>query len=364
MQWKLVENRLKKLEEIVIEEAQERIELKVDQLKRNMDEPMVQVVQGALEGVLQQDKEEEMEIARRKKNVIVHGVSEPQATDADQRVEEDLTVLAAMFHEVGVDELKVESVARLGKRNEDAEHPRPMKVVLDCEEGKVKLLRNAKKLEDKTGRRLDEGVYPSGSNTKAKGGKKTTCSGVETTQSQWGKRFDHLQRNSGTKESAPISRDNLKCFYINARSIINKIDQFEAWVYELNPDIVGVTESWTGSHILDSELAINGYDLFRQDRLVDRAGGGVLLYVRSILCPVQCELLSKFPEQVWCYIPDSKGHRFYIGVCYRSPTVNIYGNGNHELLRDVINELGLSKRHFVMMGDYKLQISRMATHVG
>ena len=64
VQWKLVENRLKKLEErpTVIEETQERIELKVDQLKRNMDEPMVQVVQGALEGVLQQDKEEEMEI--------------------------------------------------------------------------------------------------------------------------------------------------------------------------------------------------------------------------------------------------------------------------------------------------------------
>ena len=61
-----------------MEEAQERIEFKVDQLKKNMDEPMVQVVQGALEGVLQQDKEEETEIERRKKNVIVHGVSESQ----------------------------------------------------------------------------------------------------------------------------------------------------------------------------------------------------------------------------------------------------------------------------------------------
>ena len=39
---------------------------------------MVQVVQGALEGVLQLDKEEETEIERRKKNVIVHGVSESQ----------------------------------------------------------------------------------------------------------------------------------------------------------------------------------------------------------------------------------------------------------------------------------------------
>jgi len=32
-----------------------------------MDEPMAQVVQGAMEGVLQQDKEEEVEIDRRKK---------------------------------------------------------------------------------------------------------------------------------------------------------------------------------------------------------------------------------------------------------------------------------------------------------
>jgi len=93
-QWQLVESRLKKLEErpAVIEEAQERIEFKVDQLKQNMNEPMVQVVQGAVEGVLQQDKEEEMEIERRKQNVIVHGVSESQVDSPDQRVEDDLAV--------------------------------------------------------------------------------------------------------------------------------------------------------------------------------------------------------------------------------------------------------------------------------
>ena len=150
-QWQLVESRLKKLEErpAVIEEAQERIEFKVDQLKRNMDEPMVQVVQGAVEGVLHQDKEEEMEIERRKRNVIVHGVSESQVESPDQRVEEDLTLLAAMFQEVGTTEVQVESVVRLGKRNDNSSHPRPMKVVLNSVEGKVKLLRNAKNLRTK-----------------------------------------------------------------------------------------------------------------------------------------------------------------------------------------------------------------------
>ena len=150
-QWQLVESRLRKLEErpTVIEETQERIEFKVDQLKRNIDEPMVQVVQGAVEGALQLDKEEETEIELRKCNVIIHGVSESHGDNSDQRVEDDLAVLAAMFQEVGVGEVLVDSVIRLGKRNTDSAHPRPMKVVLNSVDGKVKLLRNAKNLRAK-----------------------------------------------------------------------------------------------------------------------------------------------------------------------------------------------------------------------
>ena len=97
---------------------------------------------------------------------------------------------------------------------------------------------------------------------------------------------------------------------------------------------------------------MNGYDLFRQDRAVDREGGGVLLYVRNTLNAVQYTLMSRFPEQVWCYFSDSKGSHFYVGVCYRTPTVNIYGSGNHDLLQDTINELGSTKKHFVLMGDF------------
>ena len=76
-----------------------------------------------------------------------------------------------------------------------------------------------------------------------------------------------------------------------------------------------------------------------------------MLYVRSSLCAVSCSLSSKFSEQVWCYILDSSAQRFYIGVCYRSPTLNIYGTGNHDLLQDVVKELGATSKHFVLMGD-------------
>ena len=162
---------------------------------------------------------------------------------------------------MGVGEVLVDSVIRLGKGNTDSAHPRPMKVVLNSVDGKVKLLRNAKKLESKRGWRLVEDLHSPRSNTKTKRGKEASCSGAQTAQSERGKRLDNLQWKGDTEKRSPISRDKLTCFYVNARSIMNKFEQFETYVYDLNPDIIGVTESWTSSRILDSELIIDGYDL-------------------------------------------------------------------------------------------------------
>ena len=145
-----IECRLKKLEErpVVIEEFQ-RLEQKVDQLRCNMDEPVVPVVQ-AVQEALHEDKAEETEIDRRKTNVIVHGVSESDAQDTDRRIDDDITVLAAMFQEVKVENAKVESVVRLGKKAADpTQNPRPMKVVLDSVESKITLLKKAKNLREK-----------------------------------------------------------------------------------------------------------------------------------------------------------------------------------------------------------------------
>jgi len=42
----------------------------------------------------------------------------------------------------------------------------------------------------------------------------------------------------------------------------------------------------------------------------------------------------------------------FVGVCYRTPSYDIYGSTNHDLLHDVISELGSSKKHFMLMGDF------------
>jgi len=40
----------------------------------------------------------------------------------------------------------------------------------------------------------------------------------------------------------------------------------------------------------------------------------------------------------------------YIGVCYRTPTDGVYGQGTHEKLRELIVEI--CDKNFVLLGDF------------
>ena len=46
-----------------------------------------------------------------------------------------------------------------------------------------------------------------------------------------------------------------------------------------NPDMLCIVETWLCADVLDSEIALPGYQVYRKDR--NRHGGGVLIYVRD-----------------------------------------------------------------------------------
>ena len=48
-------------------------------------------------------------------------------------------------------------------------------------------------------------------------------------------------------------------------------------------DTVAITESWANSSVMDAELALDGFRMFRKDRErdVEQKGGGVLLYIKN-----------------------------------------------------------------------------------
>ena len=140
--------------------------------------------------------------------------------------------------------------------------------------------------------------------------------------------------------------------YLNARSLMNKLDEFFATVYDLGPDVVGVTESWANADIDDKELGMEGYTMFRQDRPVDRRGGGVILYVKCELNAREYQPKTRFPEHKWCRIRDESHKEVYIGICYRTASNDVFTEDSHLQLRELITEISSTGTRTILMGDF------------
>ena len=109
--------------------------------------------------------------------------------------------------------------------------------------------------------------------------------GEDEEESQAGKLQNHCDRTTddeaeGSEGATQKVYLSLECICVNARSIVNKMDYLRAEVKVFDPDIIGITESWTDDKISDVDIQIEGFEMFRQDRLVSK-GVGVLLYIRD-----------------------------------------------------------------------------------
>ena len=93
-------------------------------------------------------------------------------------------------------------------------------------------------------------------------------------------------------------------------------------VEEIDPHIIGITESWANTDITDAELGLTGYVMFRRDR-IGRRGGGVILYVKDSIQAYEIKLESEadYVEAVWCKIV-SGNKKITIGLVYRNPNIN------------------------------------------
>ena len=98
-------------------------------------------------------------------------------------------------------------------------------------------------------------------------------------------------------------------------------------VDDIKPHIIGITESWANNDITDAELGLEGYAMFRKDRM-GRSGGG------------DCN------EAIWFKLVT--GHTTVtIGVVYRCPNIT---KQNNEKIHNAIREV--SKGDCIIMGDF------------
>ena len=86
-----------------------------------------------------------------------------------------------------------------------------------------------------------------------------------------------------------ISEAGYKCVCLNARSIVNKKNELNIMIEDIDTHIIGITESWANKDITDAELGLTGYVMFRRDR-IGRRGGGVILYTKESIQAYQIKL--------------------------------------------------------------------------
>lgn len=144
----------------------------------------------------------------------------------------------------------------------------------------------------------------------------------------------------------------LKCLYLNARSVINKLPVLKTVIASLQPDIIGITESWATDQVTDSELQLLGYDLFRCDRPSSCKGGGVLLYVNNQMVATPFLPQTPYPEHVWCTLThkDHSAKHLVVGVIYKTATSRIYDFDLDESLCSLLKEV--ADRPMLVMGDF------------
>ena len=67
-----------------------------------------------------------------------------------------------------------------------------------------------------------------------------------------------------------------------------------------------------GSHITDAELGLEGYVMFRKDRM-GRRGGGVLLYIKESIPAYEVQLQEEADckEALWCNLVTGHTRRPY-----------------------------------------------------
>ena len=145
--------------------------------------------------------------------------------------------------------------------------------------------------------------------------------------------YDHTAKNQ--RQIPHLFINVYKCVYLiymllsirqadmqGAINLTKSLNELNIMVEDIDPHIIGITESWANTDITDAELGLTGYVMFRRDR-IGRRGGGIILYVKESIQAYEIKLESEadYDEAVWCKIVSGNS-KLTIGLVYRSPNIN------------------------------------------
>ena len=96
----------------------------------------------AVSSVLQEEKEK----SKRKLNLILHNMPESNAEGVDQRKQHDIDTVTAIINQHLNIPASFSNVIRLGKKAENSDKPRLLRITVESDQTKAKILRNCTKI--------------------------------------------------------------------------------------------------------------------------------------------------------------------------------------------------------------------------
>lgn len=133
---------------------------------------------------------------------------------------------------------------------------------------------------------------------------------------------------------------------VNARSVLNKVEELENVLLDYEPDIAAITETWLSADISSDEIFPPNYSVIRKDR--PSRGGGVAILIKK---PIQFVVLPNCDgtEAVFCNIVCDGCHIF-VGCLYRSPS------SDHECIvaTQEFMQIHVRNSRVVLLGDFNL----------
>ena len=150
-------------------------------------------------------------------------------------------------------------------------------------------------------------------------------------------------------------------YYTNANGLFNKIDELKLLLStNSNIDIVCVTETHFSHDILDAEIQIDGFNIYRHDRdfSLDTSkhaishGGGSIIYVRTDLNVFLTPGSNSAPDSLAVTLETAVGS-VCVACIYRSTSLNLSQNSNlSSFLKNICN---VNNDHeTVLLGDFNL----------
>ena len=158
-------------------------------------------------------------------------------------------------------------------------------------------------------------------------------------------------RRQGEKESSVEKgggQEEIKVMFMNAQSVVSKMDELRAIVAMEEPGLVAVTEAWTHDEIGDAYLKLEGYDMIvREDRNDTQGGrgGGLLLYAKKNINAWRIRNDCTFNQMATVGMKCGNGE-VLLHLVYRSPNSS---RENDALLIQYVSEL---RGRNVLIGDF------------